>query len=550
MKINIKNKRIYKKAMVTSLTFGIILTSMPTYSLASENDNKYYNEISSIQIKEDLQKSAQKAVAFGEVDTWIEGLTSMPTKRSGLTSAVVDGKIYCIGGYDDIYYLNTVEVYDPETNSWETKTSMPTKRSGLTSAVVDGKIYCIGGTTTSYTLSTVEMYDPETNSWETKTPMPNIRSGLTSVVVDGKIYCIGGVIGSSYYNSVEVYDPVTNSWETKTSMPTKRGGLISAVVDDKIYCIGGNTSFSTSNIVEVYDPATDSWETKTSMPTGRAYFTSAVVDGKIYCIGGVARFVLNTVEVYDPVTNSWETKTPMPTKRNHLISAVVDGEIYCIGGTDDSYSNLNIVEAYIAITPKTESEKAEEAVEKAEVSRNLKDIEDARNLVNKLPESEAKDDLQNRLDIVIPNISLERKTSTSNLDVYIKSENSLHMALSTNNITFEDYSGVNDLEKQGAINITINSSLPYQLNAYMLDEMYNSDKSQKMDIDRLNIRDDLNTTNTEYKEFTAVNTKLTLNDSCDAGNGIKHAIDLKLNGHEAYPADIYKATVKFEAEQK
>ena len=124
------------------------------------------------------------------------------------------------------------------------------------------------------------------------------------------------------------------------------------------------------------------------------------------------------------------------------------------------------------------------------------------------------------------------------------------MALSTNNINFEDYSGVTEIEKNNAIQITINSSLPYDLNAYLLDEMHDSTKTNKIDIDRLNIKDNSNDTDTNYKEFTSLNTKLTLKGSCDAGNGINHNIDLKLKGGEAYPADIYKTTIKFEAEQK
>ena len=36
----------------------------------------------------------------------------MPTNRENLTSEIVDGQIYCIGGYDGSSRLNTIEVYD------------------------------------------------------------------------------------------------------------------------------------------------------------------------------------------------------------------------------------------------------------------------------------------------------------------------------------------------------------------------------------------------------------------------------------------------------
>src|SRR5699024_8895633 len=75
---------------------------------------------------------------------WINA-SDIPTARYGLTSGVVDNKIYCIGGYNGTS-LNKNECYDPYTNTWSTKTIMLTARYGLASSVVDNKIYCIGGT--------------------------------------------------------------------------------------------------------------------------------------------------------------------------------------------------------------------------------------------------------------------------------------------------------------------------------------------------------------------------------------------------------------------
>lgn len=68
----------------------------------------------------------------------------MPTARVTLGAAVVDGKIYAIGGYNGSY-LSTNEMYDPATDSWVTKTSMLTPRSKFGTAVVENKIYIIGG---------------------------------------------------------------------------------------------------------------------------------------------------------------------------------------------------------------------------------------------------------------------------------------------------------------------------------------------------------------------------------------------------------------------
>ena len=152
----------YKSLVLKGLVFSLFLTSIPMYSFASNINlqrNKYIEEVNNIETKEGLQKSSQKAVQTNEVDTWITGLSSMPTSRAYLTSAVVNGKIYCIGGSKfSGSALDKVEVYDPETDSWETKTSMPTVRGYLTSSAVNGKIYCIGGLIDSTNLSKVEAY--------------------------------------------------------------------------------------------------------------------------------------------------------------------------------------------------------------------------------------------------------------------------------------------------------------------------------------------------------------------------------------------------------
>ena len=536
----------YKRLLSKALMFSLVITNIQTYSFANERSleqNKYSKEISNIETKKDLQKTAQKAVKAGEIDTWVENMANMPTSRYRLTSSVVDKKIYCIGGFNDIDSLDTVEMYDPSTDTWKTKASMPTSRYNFTSSVVDGKIYCIGGWDGKY-LNTVEMYDPTTDTWETKTPMPSAREFLTSSVVDGKIYCIGGN-NASVLGTVEVYDPKTDSWETKANMPTTRYGLASSVVDGKIYCIGGyKTSFL--NKVEAYDPATDTWETKSYMPTTRRFLTSSTVGGKIYCIGGENNISLNKLEVYNPATNIWETKTNMPTTREGLTSSVVDGKIYCIGGY--GIGHLNTVEAYIADTPPTEEEIAEEAVSKAEQSKDPVDIEEARDLVNQLPESSKKDELNDRLDAILPNISTNTQQSLSNnADIYIKMKNTLSLSLDTNSITFENFSGVEDMEKLSAVNLTVESSLPYEVNASLETEIQNADKTEIVDKSILGIRAN---GSTNYKTFTAINTPLNLLDNQVAGKINTHGIDLILRKDIIHKADVYKTTIRFEVNQK
>ena len=98
-------------------------------------------------------------------------VADMPTIRSAHSVNVVDGKIYAIGGFgfggsNGQKTLPAVEEYDPVTDSWTTRTSMPTARWGHSGSVVNGKIYTIGGSDNiTNGITPVEEYDPATDTW-------------------------------------------------------------------------------------------------------------------------------------------------------------------------------------------------------------------------------------------------------------------------------------------------------------------------------------------------------------------------------------------------
>ena len=284
------------------------------------------------------------------------------------------------------------------------------------------------------------------------------------------------------------------------------------------------------------------------MPTARSALISSVVNGKIYCIGGYYTYnYYNKLEVYDPMADTWEIKVNMPTARFYLTSSVVDGKIYCVGGYD-FHSQSSKVEVYIAKIPTTQEEIAEEAVSKAEQSKDPVNIEEARDLVNQLPESSKKDELNDRLDAILPNITPNTpQTLSNNADIYIKMKNTLSLSLDTNSVTFENFSGVEDMEKQNAINLTVESSLPYEVNASLETEIQNADKTEIVDKSILGIRAN---GSINYKTFTAINTPLNLLDNQVAGKINTHGIDLILRKDIIHKADVYKTTIKFEVNQK
>ena len=165
-------------------------------------------------------------------DTWTQK-ADMPTPRSNISSAgsVVDGKIYVIGGTTrNLIPVSTVEVYDPAIDTWIKKADMPTPRLGLSTTVVNGKIYAIGGGAPLNPLPTVEVYDPATDTWTKKPDMPTARGELSACAVGGKIYAMGGCPLGELFRPldrgvVEEYDTglLPKGIDAKGKLPTKWG---------------------------------------------------------------------------------------------------------------------------------------------------------------------------------------------------------------------------------------------------------------------------------------------------------------------------------------
>jgi N-acetylneuraminic acid mutarotase len=176
--------------------------------------------------------------------------------------------------------LPEVETVRATEDSWATMEPMPTARSGLGVAVVDGKIYVIGGQNGT-ALSTNEMYDPITNTWSSKKPMPTPRAYFGITVYQNKIYAIGGATGAFTHTAVnEVYDPLTDTWESKKGIPEGRERFCANVVNDKIYLISGMRNpfspWDNSDKNYVYDPSNDSWTTMAPIPTAVHDYASAI----------------------------------------------------------------------------------------------------------------------------------------------------------------------------------------------------------------------------------------------------------------------------------
>ncbi|CAK8685784.1 unnamed protein product [Clavelina lepadiformis] len=215
----------------------------------------YYNSVEMLDLNDENPK-------------WDSNLPSMGEKRGLFASALLNGLVYCAGGYNDTGLLSSCESYNPEERKWSSIRNMNEIRCYHALVSARGLLYALGGLDDGYNrTNTAECYDPRNGKWEYIPPMKTCRDGLTAVVLNNEIYAIGGHDDSNHLSSVEKYNLDTKTWIDVPSMNEERWGGSACVVDGLIWVFGGRDA----KTVEFYDPATNKWQVSTNMDRKRRF---------------------------------------------------------------------------------------------------------------------------------------------------------------------------------------------------------------------------------------------------------------------------------------
>ncbi len=278
----------------------------------------------------------------------------LPSPRYGFGTAVVNGKIYVIGGNDGLVDLAEVLEYDPLLDSWTRKADMPTARSNLAVTVWDNKIYALGGSAYGALNNTLyysnEVYDPLLDSWNTLAPVWAGISVTSAHAIKGRIYTVDPIMeytistddwwDTTYYytiydslnvDSIIGIDTITGT--IKSFLPHINNYYCSAVYNNLIYVMGGSDSYANLlSQVDVYYPGTNTWTGANNMIGPANYSAATVANGFIYVIGGYDGTYSKRVRKYDPISDTWAIRSDLQTGRSLLGAAFVGGYIYAIGG--------------------------------------------------------------------------------------------------------------------------------------------------------------------------------------------------------------------------
>jgi N-acetylneuraminic acid mutarotase len=279
-------------------------------------------------------------------------LASLPTPRAEVASAVLDGHLYVIAGFEASgNRSNVVEAYDPPSDRWQRRANLPEGRDHAMAATFGGKVYVFGGSGRSGATASVFAYDPAGDAWSRRADMPLRRTAGGAAVLDNRLVVVGGTGDSP--TSTMVYDPSQDRWTLGPSMTAPREHLAVTGDGSRIYVIGGRWDNALKATAESLDSLTGSWKRLSDLPTARGGTAGGIVHGRIYVAGGEASSpdrTFSQVEAYDPSSNVWTSLPQLPTPRHGLSVLGLGDTLYVIAGGPTA--GLSVSNRNEAITPR------------------------------------------------------------------------------------------------------------------------------------------------------------------------------------------------------
>ncbi|MEI7690072.1 MAG: ATP-binding protein [bacterium] len=310
--------------------------------------------------------------------------TSLDIGIEGHTIEIYNGYIYVLGGYvSGGVYLDVVRYTkinnDGTVGDWTISPNLLNKaRAYHSSAVYNGYLYVVGGFDNNNDYSDVEYAkinsDGSIGTWTIATnELSSSRRYQASLAYNGFLYVIGGQDGAADTNITEyaTLDPADGSVGIFTisgnSFVGGREELVSFVYDNYLYIVGGygvgdysDTQFAEINL----DGSLGAWSASARLlPFPISYSTVAADNNKVYLIGGqddnenyISNVYYTTINANHDI-NIWQELDAKISKP--LIEhwgAVWNGYVYIVGGYEQSVGDASEVQ-FAQIDPPIISDK-------------------------------------------------------------------------------------------------------------------------------------------------------------------------------------------------
>lgn len=275
----------------------------------------------------------------------------MPNPRIQLAMAAQDSLVYLIGGNNGAAFLNTVDIYNVNTEEWSS-TEIPTARAFPTAVSANGKILVAGGNIWSpaQNFDVVDIYDPTTQEWSLD-HLSLARSFIHAATANGKVLFAGGGIwdfgGITFVDRVDIFDLNTEEWSV-AQLSEPRFGMGVAVVNNKIFFAGGFIAPGmASKRIDIYDAETGNWSLD-SLSAPRAYLAGAAVGDLALFAGGAGgngNVGTDLVDIYNTTTQEW-TQASLGLPRAGLIGVTAYNKVYFINGGEEDLDQFIYLNAY------------------------------------------------------------------------------------------------------------------------------------------------------------------------------------------------------------
>jgi N-acetylneuraminic acid mutarotase len=250
-----------------------------------------------------------RRLSLTELHAWEDLPGAIALQSTGVTAW--NGKIYLIGGMQPqnepgqpskLVSMSEAAVFDPEKRAWTDLPSLPEPRSSHAVAVLEGKLYAVGGwplhvgvpepeggktASKKYhdTMAVLELAHPDAG-WKTL-PESFKRRALAAAAFKGKIWCLGGMTEDNELSAeVDVYDLATNQWSKGPDVPgdqVKGFGCAALATADALYLSPAGK--------QIYRLSADgkNWDKCAKLAKGRYFHQLVPVSaGKLMAIGGTS----------------------------------------------------------------------------------------------------------------------------------------------------------------------------------------------------------------------------------------------------------------------
>jgi hypothetical protein len=247
----------------------------------------------------------------------------LPGPKVGAGAATINDTTYVWGGSSPATYSRPAD-----GGNWTVESQIPySGGSGQGTAVANGSLWALGGYDDSYSAK-MYRYDPDTGNWTQEPNLPEGWNSVNAVGYENALFVFGGYDGSSVNKSVLKYDIESKSWSIVGEMDTRYSSAAYAATDDGIAIIGGN---GRKNVSYFRPGESDKWASGPQLPQTRSNAGAAEIDGQLIVAGG-GWDLGSRAQVLRLSGSEWTNVSKLPRPRENPAVAVSDGNLSVLGG--------------------------------------------------------------------------------------------------------------------------------------------------------------------------------------------------------------------------